>query len=149
MLGCRHVYPVTGSIQERDGPVFEVSWSPACFFLHPSLRGEENSVVDNKTAHELYFPPFVAAIEAGVGGAMCSYNKVDGQYSCSNSYILNDVLKPGLAESEILPFLFSSFKIWNLPGRSLLAMFIAWVVGFVLERPIINLLTIRNSMVPY
>ena len=24
---------------------------------------------------------------------MCSYNKVDGQYSCSNSYILNDVLK--------------------------------------------------------
>lgn len=96
-------------------------------------------MVDNKTAHELYFPPFVAAIEAGVGGAMCSYNKVDGQYSCSNSYILNDVLKPGLAESAILPFLFSSFKIWNLPGRSLLAMFIAWVVGFVLERPSINL----------
>ena len=69
------------------------------FSLHPTLGpGEENSVVDNKTAHELYFPPFVAAIEAGVGGAMCSYNKVDGQYSCSNSYILNDVLKPGLAE---------------------------------------------------
>jgi len=56
-------------------------------------RGTENSVVDPKTARELYFPPFEAAIEAGVGGAMCSYNKVDGKYACSNSYILNDVLK--------------------------------------------------------
>jgi len=63
------------------------------FNSQETRKGEENSVVDNKTAHELYFPPFVAAIEAGVGGAMCSYNKVDGQYSCSNSYILNDVLK--------------------------------------------------------
>jgi len=53
----------------------------------------ENSVVDNKTARELYFPPFAAAIEAGVGGAMCSYNKVDGKYSCSNSHMLKDVLK--------------------------------------------------------
>lgn len=25
-------------------------------------------MVDKKTARELYFPPFVAAIEAGVGG---------------------------------------------------------------------------------
>ena len=50
-------------------------------------------MVDKKTARELYFPPFVAAIEAGVGGAMCSYNKVDGVHSCSNHHILTEVLK--------------------------------------------------------
>eukprot|EP00438_Fugacium_kawagutii_P010071 Skav224306 [mRNA] locus=scaffold3003:81753:88056:- [translate_table: standard] len=63
------------------------------FNSQETRRGEENSVVDNKTARELYFPPFEAAIEAGVGGAMCSYNKIDGVYSCSNNEFLNEVLK--------------------------------------------------------
>jgi len=56
-------------------------------------RGTSNSVVDNKTARELYFPPFEAAIEAGVGAAMCSYNRVDGEFACSNQRLLNDILK--------------------------------------------------------
>lgn len=57
-------------------------------------------MVDNKTARELYFPPFEAAIEAGVGGAMCSYNKVrvkssgcsflEGIISMANILMYND-----------------------------------------------------------
>lgn len=47
-------------------------------------RSTENSVVDEKTAWELYYPPFQAAIEAGVGAVMCGYNKVNGFYSCQN-----------------------------------------------------------------
>jgi len=56
-------------------------------------RGTENSIVDSKTAWELYFPPFQAAVDAGVSAAMCSYNKVNGTYSCSNQELLQRDLK--------------------------------------------------------
>lgn len=55
-------------------------------------RGSQSSIVDSKTAWELYYPPFQASIDAGVGAAMCSYNKVDGIYSCSNKEQF-DILK--------------------------------------------------------
>lgn len=41
-------------------------------------------VVDDKTAWELYYPPFQAAVDAGSTTVMCSYNRVDGTHSCSN-----------------------------------------------------------------
>mmetsp|Transcript_63261 Transcript_63261/g.120684 ORF Transcript_63261/g.120684 Transcript_63261/m.120684 type:complete len:724 (-) Transcript_63261:155-2326(-) len=47
-------------------------------------RRSESNTVDDKTAWELYFPPFQAAVEAGVSAVMCAYNKIDGVYSCSN-----------------------------------------------------------------
>ena len=39
-------------------------------------RTSEASVVDAKTAHELYYPPFEAGVRAGVSGVMCSYNQI-------------------------------------------------------------------------
>lgn len=55
-------------------------------------RQTGSSDVDPKTAWELYYPPFEAAVRAGVGGVMCSYNKVHGIHSCSNKES-NDILK--------------------------------------------------------
>jgi len=49
-----------------------------------SHRNDESSVVDDKTAHELYYPPFQAGVDAGVSAVMCSYNRIDGEYSCAN-----------------------------------------------------------------
>ena len=47
-------------------------------------RGTEDSIVDEKTARELYYPPFEASIDAGVAAAMCAYNKVNGEHACSS-----------------------------------------------------------------
>eukprot|EP00966_Prymnesium_polylepis_P044058 1021317-Prymnesium_polylepis.1 len=47
-------------------------------------RNWESSVVDDKTAWELYYPPFEAAVAAGASAAMCSYNQADGHYACEN-----------------------------------------------------------------
>jgi len=47
-------------------------------------RDTEDSWVDKKTAWELYYPPFQAAIKAGVSVAMCSYNRENGRHSCAN-----------------------------------------------------------------
>lgn len=49
--------------------------------------------VDNKTAWELYYPPYQAAVEAGVSATMCAYNSEDGAHSCSNGRRLNSDLR--------------------------------------------------------
>lgn len=43
-----------------------------------------NSILDDRTAHELYLWPFQDAVHAGVVSAMCSYNGINGTYSCAN-----------------------------------------------------------------
>ena len=35
----------------------------------------------------------IAVKESGAGAVMCSYNLLNGDYACENSYLLNDVLK--------------------------------------------------------
>jgi beta-glucosidase len=59
-------------------------------------RTEASSEIDLRTQHEIYLPPFVASIEAGVGAFMCSYNKVNGVYACENPQMQNDLLKDEL-----------------------------------------------------
>ncbi|CAK0800520.1 unnamed protein product, partial [Prorocentrum cordatum] len=56
-------------------------------------RRNESSQVDSKTAWELYYPPFEAAVEAGAGGFMCSYNKVNDTYACENPELLHRDLR--------------------------------------------------------
>ena len=57
-------------------------------------RFKEDSIVDRRTLHEIYLPPFEAAIEQGhVGTIMCAYVKTDGSYSCENPYLLTALLR--------------------------------------------------------
>jgi len=58
-----------------------------------TTRMFQDSIVDARTAWELYYPPFEAAVEAGVGAFMCGYNKVNGIYACENDQLLNQDLK--------------------------------------------------------
>eukprot|EP00931_Biecheleriopsis_adriatica_P004335 TRINITY_DN106020_c0_g1_i1.p1 TRINITY_DN106020_c0_g1~~TRINITY_DN106020_c0_g1_i1.p1 ORF type:complete len:947 (-),score=146.77 TRINITY_DN106020_c0_g1_i1:44-2575(-) len=53
----------------------------------------ESSNVDAATARNLYYPPFEAAISAGVCSFMCSYNQVNGTFACGNKQLLQDDLK--------------------------------------------------------
>src|SRR5688500_10408472 len=43
--------------------------------------------------HEYFLPPYKAAVDAGVGSVMCSFNEVDGVPVTANKYLLTDVLK--------------------------------------------------------
>eukprot|EP01130_Rhizamoeba_saxonica_P003642 TRINITY_DN1517_c0_g1_i1.p1 TRINITY_DN1517_c0_g1~~TRINITY_DN1517_c0_g1_i1.p1 ORF type:complete len:566 (-),score=128.00 TRINITY_DN1517_c0_g1_i1:45-1742(-) len=49
--------------------------------------------VDDRTQHEIYYPAFEAAVNAGVLSVMCAYNKVNDTYSCNNDHTLNVGLK--------------------------------------------------------
>ncbi len=59
-------------------------------------RKNNSSEVDERTLREIYLPPFVSAIEAGVGSFMCSYNRVAAVHACENKRLLTDLLKDEL-----------------------------------------------------
>merc|ERR1740117_2175090 len=52
-----------------------------------------DAVVDERTQWEIYYPPFEAAVKAGVGSVMCSYNKVNGKPACGSEAVLMQDLK--------------------------------------------------------
>ncbi|HSU42124.1 MAG TPA: glycoside hydrolase family 3 C-terminal domain-containing protein [Polyangiaceae bacterium] len=54
-------------------------------------RTSEDSRIDERTLHEVYYLPFEASVSAGVGSVMCSYNKVNGLYACENPDTLGDL----------------------------------------------------------
>ena len=55
-----------------------------------------SSNIEDYVLHELYVPPFEAAVNAGVLAVMCSYNKVNGVHACENKYTLQTVLREQL-----------------------------------------------------
>jgi beta-glucosidase len=60
-------------------------------------RFKEDSIVDERTLHEIYLPPFEAAIVDGhVGTIMCAYVKTNNVYSCENPQIQNQFLRQDL-----------------------------------------------------
>jgi beta-glucosidase len=67
---------------------------------HYALNDQEtgrnigNVILDKRAMRESDLLAFEIGIrESGVGAVMCSYNKVNGDWACENSYLLRDVLK--------------------------------------------------------
>ena len=57
-------------------------------------RHHVSSDVDERTLHEIYLPPFRAAVEqAGVGAVMCSYNLINSVHASENHYLNIEVLR--------------------------------------------------------
>ena len=57
-------------------------------------RHHVNSVADERTINEIYFPAFRAAVErAHVGAVMTSYNPVNGVHSAENAYLIGQTLR--------------------------------------------------------
>ncbi|MFJ9900773.1 glycoside hydrolase family 3 C-terminal domain-containing protein [Streptomyces sp. NPDC091280] len=52
-----------------------------------------NVNVDEQTLRQIELPPFEAAVRAGAGAVMCSYNSVNGSHGCGNEELLDSILK--------------------------------------------------------
>ncbi|PIL32144.1 hypothetical protein GSI_06850 [Ganoderma sinense ZZ0214-1] len=57
------------------------------------FRDSSSSNVDDRTQHELYSYPFLRSVQANVASVMCSYNQINGSFSCENDKTLNGILK--------------------------------------------------------
>jgi len=59
-----------------------------------TARNSGDSVVDERTLHEVYLPTFRRAVlEGGTIAVMCSYNRLNGSYTSNHDWLLNQVLK--------------------------------------------------------
>ena len=57
-------------------------------------RGTVNVIVGERAMHEIYLPPFRAAVmEADAYGVMAAYNKVNGWWCAENDLLLNKILR--------------------------------------------------------
>jgi beta-glucosidase len=75
------------------------------------LRHDSDSIIDERTAREIYLPAFESAVKnAHVGAIMDSYNFVNGQHSTQNGYFNTDVAR----------------KQWGFPG----VMMSDWVATY-------------------
>nr|AAC26489.1 cellulose-binding beta-glucosidase [Phanerodontia chrysosporium] len=57
------------------------------------FRDSSSSNVDDRTEHELYGHPFLRSVQANVASVMCSYNQINGTFSCENEKTLSGLLK--------------------------------------------------------
>jgi beta-glucosidase len=54
----------------------------------------QNAIMSERTLREVYSLAFEMVVErAGLGAVMCSFNKINGEYSCDNAETLRTVLK--------------------------------------------------------
>jgi beta-glucosidase len=60
------------------------------------FRRRSNTVIDERTMHEIYLPAFKAGIEAGALAVMTSYNQINGEWCSQSAYVIDQVLKGDL-----------------------------------------------------
>lgn len=90
-LTAQMVVPVVEGVQSHD-----VS---ACV-KHFAANAQEterlwvDTIVDERTLQEIYYPGFRAAVEQGnAWGLMGAYNKLNGEHCCTGKHLLNEVLR--------------------------------------------------------
>lgn len=57
------------------------------------FRRKSNSIVDERSLHEIYLPGFKAGIDAGALAVMTSYNLVNGEWAGQSAAVINDLLR--------------------------------------------------------
>ena len=62
----------------------------------PLFGAPVSEVASDRTRWEVYMPPFEAAVRAGVGAVMCSYNRVNGTAACGDDQTISTDLKQTL-----------------------------------------------------
>ncbi|MBN1187485.1 MAG: glycoside hydrolase family 3 C-terminal domain-containing protein [Bacteroidales bacterium] len=59
-------------------------------------RRRSNSIVDERTLHEIYLPAFKAGIDAGARAVMTAYNQVNGEWAGQSNYVIQKTLREDL-----------------------------------------------------
>jgi len=101
-LGSRLVHPFVQAVQSEG---IMATLKHFAFNEQETSRQLSSSNVDDRTAWNLYYPPFEAAIAAGAGAVMCAYNEVNGTHACESPDLLHRDLKgkmgfPGFVMSD-------------------------------------------------
>lgn len=69
---------------------------PFTLLDYNNTQNTYDSLIDDRTLHELYLKPFMDAVRAGTGSVMCSYQQVNGTPGCESSATMSRILKSEL-----------------------------------------------------
>ncbi len=56
-------------------------------------RNSTSVAMDERTLHETELQAFEAGVDAGAGAVMCSFNRINDVFGCSNGLLLTDILR--------------------------------------------------------
>lgn len=59
-------------------------------------RRRSNSIMDERTLHEVYMRPFKMGIDAGVAFIMTAYNKVNGEWAGQSAFVIDTLIRQDL-----------------------------------------------------
>jgi beta-glucosidase len=74
-------------------------------------RRRSNSILDERTLHEIYMPAFKYGIDAGAMAVMTSYNLVNGEWAGQSEYVINHLLREELGFKWLV--MTDWFSVWN------------------------------------
>jgi len=95
-LGSRVAEAMIRGYQGDYSKVYNIMACVKHFALYGAVEGgrDYNTVdMSRLRMYNQYFPPYKAAVEAGAGSVMSSFNLVDGQHATANKWLLTDVLR--------------------------------------------------------
>ena len=81
-------------------------------------RRRANSIVDERTLHEIYLPGFKAGIDAGVAAVMTSYNLLNGEWTGQSRYVIHDLLRGELGFRGLVMTDWHSIYDWEQAIKS-------------------------------
>ncbi|MFC5847221.1 glycoside hydrolase family 3 protein [Deinococcus petrolearius] len=91
LLHSRLVVPEVQAIQRRG---VQASLKHYVLNNQEHARNSIDVLADERALHEVYLPPFEAAVRLGrVASVMASYNRADGTFLCENGRLLTEVLR--------------------------------------------------------
>src|ERR671929_69228 len=87
-------------VKGDQGPNYSAPDKVVASVKHLAAYGQPEGGRDYNTTdmseqrlRNLYLPPFKAAVDAGAGTVMCSFNAINGVPGCANRYTETDILK--------------------------------------------------------
>ena len=74
-------------------------------------RKKSNSILDERTLHEIYLRPYKYGIDAGARAVMTSYNLVNGEWAGQSEYMINQLLREELGFQWLV--MTDWFSVWD------------------------------------
>jgi beta-glucosidase len=82
-----------GNDLKKDNTILSCVKHYALYGASESGRDYNTTDMSHQRMYNDYFPPYKAAVEAGCGSVMASFNEIDGVPATANKWLLTDVLR--------------------------------------------------------
>ncbi|HYG40779.1 MAG TPA: glycoside hydrolase family 3 N-terminal domain-containing protein [Cytophagales bacterium] len=102
MIAKARIYGMQGKDLSADNTMAACAKHFIAYGAAESGRDYNVADMSERTLRDIYLPPFIASIEAGVATMMPSFNEIDGMPATGNKFMLDSVLRKELGFEGLL-----------------------------------------------